>query len=125
MRINSFRSGFLLSSCVVHILYFDIFHSILHLLTPSKSVQKAPKWDTECCNWYLISQTHTPISPLRLLYSCKIKTYYAKKKFKFIIFTVGAGQNIPCHFFYTPVKTSHKDLPPWTKHPTLFLSPQT
>ena len=41
MRINSFRSGFLelLSSCVVHILYFDDFHSIPHSLTPFKSVQ--------------------------------------------------------------------------------------
>ena len=35
------------------------------------------------------------------------------------------GTKHPMPFFYTPDKTSHKDLPPRTKHPTLFLSPRT
>ena len=35
------------------------------------------------------------------------------------------GTKHPMPFFYTPDKTSHKDLPPRTKHPTLFLSPWT
>ena len=48
LRINSFRSGFIehLSSCVVHNLYFDDFHSTPQSLTPPK-VYKSPKWDRE------------------------------------------------------------------------------
>ena len=61
-------------------MYFDDFHSTPHSLTPSQSVQKLPKWDTECFNWHLISQTHTPISPLRLLYSCKTKNLLCQKE---------------------------------------------
>ena len=82
MRINSFRSGFLelLSSCEAHILYFDDFHSTSLSLTPSQSVQKSPKWDMKCCNRHLISQTHTSISPLCLLYSCKTKNLLCQKR---------------------------------------------
>ena len=35
------------------------------------------------------------------------------------------GTKHPMPFFYTLDKTPHKDLPPRTKHPTLFLSPRT
>ena len=35
------------------------------------------------------------------------------------------GTKHPMPFFDTPDKTSHKDLPPRTKHPMLFLSPRT
>ena len=98
MRINSVRSGLLefLSSCVVHILYFDDFHSTPLSLTPSKSVQKSPKWDTKCCNWHLISQTHTPISPLCLLYSCKTKTLLCKNEIQIHYLREGSGSVVEC-----------------------------
>ena len=83
MSINSFRSVFLelLSSCVVHILYFDDFLSTPQSLTPSQSVQKSPKWDMECCNLHLISQTLTPSPHCVCCIPAKPKNYYAKKKF--------------------------------------------
>ena len=83
MRINSVRSGFLdfLSSCVVHILYFDDFHSTPHSLTTSQSVQKSPKWDTECCNWHLISQTHTSHLPTVSVVFLQNQKHLCQKKF--------------------------------------------
>ena len=64
MRLNSFRSGFLelLSSCVVHILYFDDFDSTPHSLTPSQSIQKSSNWTRNAAIGTLFPKP-TPLSP--------------------------------------------------------------
>ena len=79
-----------LSSRVVHFLYFDDFHSSPHSLTPSQSFQKSPKWDTESsAEICTLFPEPTPPSPHCICcIPAKPKTYYARKKFKFIIFTI-------------------------------------